>query len=187
MRSSVIWNLELWYSCNAVLRDTCGWICWNKCQWPAIVPCRCFKSGEARNTCWFDILRNSKAPVVVAQNASFSDSQRTSPSRETHETDTPDTSIMRRSRVHSEKNASLKLPFDLKKSVTITSQDGVHENYSHLARRRDGTTGTTGMGTSCERGIHSSRKEEHLARTRGEGDEVRDERQSERIKRTRPS
>ena len=34
---------------------------------------------------------------------------------------------MRRSRVHSEKTASLKLPFDLKKSVTITSQDGVHE------------------------------------------------------------
>ena len=72
-------------------------------------------------------MRNSKAPVLVAQNASFSDSQRTSPSRETHETDTPDTTTMRRSRVHSEKTASLKLPLDLKKSVTITSQDGVHE------------------------------------------------------------
>ena len=47
-----------------------------------------------------------------------------------------------------------------------------------------GTTGTAGMGTSCERGVHASRKKkEHFARTRGEGDEVRDERQSERMRR----
>ena len=36
---------------------------------------------------------------------------------------------------------------------------------------------------SCERGMHASRKEEHLARTRGESGEVRDERQSERTRR----
>ena len=36
---------------------------------------------------------------------------------------------------------SPKLPFDLKKSVTITSEDGVHENYSHAARR------TIGLGS----------------------------------------
>ena len=34
-----------------------------------------------------------------------------------------------------------------------------------------------------ERGLHSSRKEEHLARTRGEDDDVRDERQFERLRR----
>ena len=28
----------------------------------------------------------------------------------------------------------------------------------------DGTTGTAGMGTSCERGTRASQKEEHLAR-----------------------
>ena len=26
---------------NAVLRDTCGWISSNKCQWSVIIPCRC--------------------------------------------------------------------------------------------------------------------------------------------------
>ena len=38
--------------------------------------------------------------------------------------------------------------------------------------------GKAGMGTSCERAVLSSRKQEHLPRTGGEGDEVRDERQS---------
>ena len=121
-------------------------------------------------------LRKSKTHVLA-------DSQRTFPSRQTHDTDTPDTTTMRRSRVHSEKTVSLRSPFDLKKSVTISSEDGVREYCSHVARRSDGTSGTAGMGTSCERGVHSDRTEEHLARTREEGDEVRDERQSERMRR----
>ena len=83
-------------------------------------------------------------------------------------------------RVHSGRTVSLKPTFDHKKSVTITSQDGVHKNCSHVARRSDGTTE---IGTSCERGIHSSRKEERRARAQGESDEVRYERQSERMRR----
>ena len=77
----------------------------------------------------------------------------------------------------------MKSPFDLKKSDTIISEDGIRENRSRVARRSDGTIGTAGMGTSCDGGAHASRKEEHLARTRGEGDEVRDERQAERMRR----
>ena len=127
--------------------------------------------------------RHSKAHVLIAHNDSCPDSERTIPSGQTHETDTPDTTTMRRSRVYSEKTASRKSPFDLKKSVTVTSGDGVRENCSHVARRSDGTTGTAGMRTSCERGIHSSRQGEHLLRTGGEGDEVRDDRQSERMRR----
>ena len=39
-----------------------------------------------------------------------------------------------------------------------------------------------GMGTSCERDVYPSRKEKDTARTRGK-DEVRDERQFERLRR----
>ena len=127
--------------------------------------------------------RNSKDHVLVAHSDSCTDSRRTSPSGQTHESDTPGTMTMRRSRVHSENTVPLKSPFDLWKSGTIISEDGIRENRSHVARRSDGTTGTAGMGTSCKRGIHASREAEHLVRTRGEGDEVRDERQSERLRR----
>ena len=41
MRSFVIWNLKPWHSWNTVLRDTCGWICLNKCQWSVIIFCHC--------------------------------------------------------------------------------------------------------------------------------------------------
>ena len=40
-RSFVIWNLKLWNSWTEVQRDTCGWICLNKCRWSARIPCRC--------------------------------------------------------------------------------------------------------------------------------------------------
>ena len=59
--------------------------------------------------------QNSKTHVLVAHRDSCTDSQRTIPSRQTHETDTPDTTTLRRSRVHSEKTVSLKSPFDRKK------------------------------------------------------------------------
>ena len=85
---------------------------------------------------------------------------------------------MRRSRVHLKKLFHRSHRSIFKKSVTVTSEDAVHENCSHVAR-----TGTAGMGTSCTRGIHPSRKKDHLARTRGQGDEVRDDRQSERMRR----
>ena len=81
---------------------------------------------------------------------------------------------------------TLKSLFDLKISGSIISDDDIHENRSRVARRSDGTTGRGGMGTSCECGFCASRKEEHLARTREEGDEVRDERQSERMRRFEP-
>ena len=123
--------------------------------------------------------KNSKAQVLVAR----TDSEQASPSRQTHETDTPDTTKLRRSIVSSGKSVPLRSTFDLKNSVTVMSVDGFRENCSHVARRSGGTTGSAGMGTSCERGVHSSRKEEHLARTRGEGDEVRDQRQFERMPR----
>ena len=128
------------------------------------------------------MLRNSEAHVLIVHNNSCTDSQRTSLSGQTHETGIPDTTTMR-SRGNSADAVPLESPFNLKKSGTIISEDGIRENRSHVARRSDGTAGTAGMGTSCERGVHASRKEEHLARTRGEGDEVRDERQSERMRR----
>ena len=76
-------------------------------------------------------------------------------------------------RSNPENTVSLKSPFNLKKSGTINSEDGIRENRAHVARRGDGLTGPAGMGTSYERGIHTSRKEKHLARTRGESDAVR--------------
>ena len=101
--------------------------------------------------------RNSKA-----HNGSCTCSQRTSPSGQTHDTDIPDTTTRRRSRVCSEKTVPLKSLFDLKKSGTVISEDGIRENRSHTSRDEVmETTGTAGMGTSCE-----SRKKEHLARTR---------------------
>ena len=128
----------------------------------------------------FSLLGHVKYGAGAGCRADF---HRALPSRQTHETDTPDTTTLPRSKVHPKKSVSLKSPFDLKKSGTITSENGIRENRSHVARRSDGTTATAGMGTSCERGVHSSRKAKHLARTRGEGDEVRYERQSERMRR----
>ena len=90
------------------------------------------------------MLQKSKAQVPIAR----TDSQCTFPSRPTHDTDTPDTTTTRRSRVQFGKSTPLKPQFDLKTSVTATCQD----------RRSDGTTGTVGMGTSCELGVHSFRK-----------------------------
>ena len=113
----------------------------------------------------------SKAQVRIDR----TDSHGTLPFRPTHETDNSDTTTMRRSRVQFEKTVLLKPQFDFKTSVTATSKDDFRENCSHVARRSDGTTGTAGMGTRCKRGVYSSRKEEHLARTRGKDDEVRDE------------
>ena len=118
--------------------------------------------------------RNSKAHVSVDHHNSCTDSQRTSPSRQTHETDLHVTMTMLRSTGNPENTVSLMSPFDLKKSGTIISGDDIPANCSHFARRSDETSGSAGMGTRCERGTHASRKEEHLARTRGEGDEVRD-------------
>ena len=68
--------------------------------------------------------RNSKAHVLVARNDSCIDSHRTSPSRQTHDTDTSDTTTLRLSRVHSGKTVSLKSQFDPMKSGTIISEDG---------------------------------------------------------------
>ena len=67
---------------------------------------------------------------------------------------------MRRSKGNSETTVSLKSDFDVKETGTIVSQDGIRENCTHVARRSDGTSRTAGMGTSCERGVHASRKEE---------------------------
>ena len=92
--------------------------------------------------------RNPEAHVLAAHHDSCTDTQRTSPSRQTHETDTPDT-------VTIEMPFGENRPFDHKKSFIITSEDRVPENCPHVARRSDGTTGTAGMRTSCERGIHS--------------------------------
>ena len=111
------------------------------------------------------------------------DSHCTFPSRPTHETDTPDKTTMRRSRVQFWKSVSLKPQFDLKTSVTATSKYGFRKNCSYVARRRNGTTRIAGKETSCKHGVHSSRKEEHLARPRGKDDEVRDERQFKRLRR----
>ena len=74
--------------------------------------------------------RNSKA-----HNGFCTCSQRTSPSGQTHDTDIPDTTTRRRSRVCSEKTVPLKSLFDLKKSGTVMSEDGIRENRSHVVER----------------------------------------------------
>ena len=51
------------------------------------------------------------------------DCQSTFPSRQTHETATPDTTTPQRTRVRSEKPVSLKSTFDLNKSVSVSSAD----------------------------------------------------------------
>ena len=102
--------------------------------------------------------RNSNSHVLVAQNNSCT--ERTFPAGPTHDIDLPDTATMRRSKGNSETIVSLKSDFDVKETGTIVSEDGIRENCTHVARRSDGTSGTAGMGTSCERGVHASRKEE---------------------------
>ena len=91
--------------------------------------------------------RNSKVHVLVAHNDSCTDSQRASPSGQTHETDTANTTTMRRSRVNSERTVPLKSPFDLKKSGINISEDGIRETRSQVARRSGGTTGTAELRT----------------------------------------
>ena len=98
--------------------------------------------------------KNSKAQVLTAH----ADSQRTIHARQMHATDTPDTKTMRRPRVQFEKSVSPKPQFDLKTSATATSKDGFRESCPYVERRSDGTIRTTGMGTSGERDVHSSRK-----------------------------
>ena len=61
-----------------------------------------------------------KVHVLVADNGSCTDFQRSSPSGQTHETDITDTTTMRRSRGNSENTVSLKSPFDLKKIWHLT-------------------------------------------------------------------
>ena len=91
--------------------------------------------GQAKHVANVGLMsRNSQAHVLVAQKDSCTDSQRASPSRQTRESDTPDTTTMRCSRVHSEKTVSLKSPF------------GVRENRSHVARLRDDTKGRRTSG-----------------------------------------
>ena len=81
--------------------------------------------------------RNSKARVLVAHNNACTNSQRTFPHGPTHETDLPDTTTMRRSRSNSENTVSLKSHFDLNKSGTVISEDGIRENCTHVARRKE--------------------------------------------------
>ena len=124
--------------------------------------------------------RDSKTQVLVA----CTDSQHTSLSRPTRETDTPDTTTMRRSRVQFEKPVPCESQFDLKKSVTETCRNGFRENRSHVARRSDVSTGTAGVGTSCERGVHSSRKKKSILHEFEEKTtKVQDERQYECLRR----
>ena len=82
------------------------------------------------------------------------------------------TATMRRSRVQFEKTVSSTLQLNLMKSAKAPYRKDICENCTHVSRRSDGPTGRAGMGTSCEHRVHSSGKEKHLARTRGEDDEV---------------
>ena len=86
--------------------------------------------------------RNSKAYVLVARTASCSDSQRTSPSRQTHETDIPDTTVHDRElilrtlyhRSHLSISRNLALLFLRMASVRIAhmSRDEVMERLEQL-------------------------------------------------------
>ena len=64
------------------------------------------------------------------------------------------------------RNLSLRRPGMTSVRIAHMSRDEVMDRLKQL-------------GTSCKCGVHSSRKEEYLAQTRGEDDEVRDERQCE--------
>ena len=120
---------------------------------------------------------SSKAQIFVARNAS----QRTFLSPQTHATDTLDTTTFPRHRAHPQKPESTKSMSDLKKSVTVTSESGFRATRAHVTRRSDGSTGTAGMGTNIQCGAHSFQGEKHLARTRGESNEVAGERLLERM------
>ena len=124
--------------------------------------------------------KNPKAQVLTTRD----DNRRTVHARQMHSTDNPDAKTVRRSIVHPEKSVSMQSSFNLKRSVNPEFDNGFNENCSHVERRSDGQTSTVGMGTHCERGVHTSGKEEYTARTRGEDDEVRDERQHKRIRRS---
>ena len=52
--------------------------------------------------------------------------------------------------------------------------------------RGDRPSRATGLGTSIDRGVHSSRKEEHLARTRRESKAIKDTRKFELLRRSEP-
>ena len=137
---------------------------------------------------WMDLFEQmpvvSENPLSLLGHVKTRDSRRTVHARQMHSTDNPDAKTVRRSIAHPEKSVTIQSSFNLKRSVTPEFDHGFGENCSHVKRRSDGQTGTVGMGTHCERDVHTSGKEEYTTRTRGEVDEVRDERQHKRMRRS---
>ena len=138
--------------------------------------------GQVKDSskCWLDVGK-FKTQVLTTRD----DSRRTGHARQMHSTDYPDAEdstkigwcILRNlcpcSHRSISRDTSLRSLIMASMRVAHMSRDEVMDRLVQL-----------GWEPTSERGVHTSGKEEYTARTRGEDDEVRDERQHKRMRRS---